>query len=55
MDVQPGTGLGLSICRGLVEAMGGTIVAQSSGGPARAPDRHSPARGGTTGSAREER
>ena len=25
----PGTGLGLSICRGLVEAMGGTIVAQS--------------------------
>jgi two-component system sensor histidine kinase KdpD len=26
---KPGTGLGLSICRGLVEAMGGTIVAQS--------------------------
>jgi two-component system, OmpR family, sensor histidine kinase KdpD len=26
---QAGTGLGLSICRGLVEAMGGTIVAQS--------------------------
>jgi two-component system sensor histidine kinase KdpD len=26
---RPGTGLGLSICRGLVEAMGGTIVAQS--------------------------
>jgi two-component system sensor histidine kinase KdpD len=26
---MPGTGLGLSICRGLVEAMGGTIVAQS--------------------------
>jgi two-component system, OmpR family, sensor histidine kinase KdpD len=26
---KAGTGLGLSICRGLVEAMGGTIVAQS--------------------------
>ena len=26
---RAGTGLGLSICRGLVEAMGGTIVAQS--------------------------
>ncbi len=26
---KPGTGLGLSICRGLIEAMGGTIVAQS--------------------------
>ena len=26
---QAGTGLGLSICRGIVEAMGGTIVAQS--------------------------
>jgi two-component system sensor histidine kinase KdpD len=26
---KPGTGLGLSICRGLVEAMGGTIIAQS--------------------------
>jgi len=26
---RPGTGLGLSICRGLIEAMGGTIVAQS--------------------------
>jgi two-component system sensor histidine kinase KdpD len=26
---QAGTGLGLSICRGLVEAMGGTILAQS--------------------------
>jgi two-component system, OmpR family, sensor histidine kinase KdpD len=26
---KPGTGLGLSICRGLVEAMGGSIVAQS--------------------------
>src|SRR5208283_3109437 len=26
---KPGTGLGLSICRGLVQAMGGTIVAQS--------------------------
>jgi two-component system sensor histidine kinase KdpD len=26
---KPGTGLGLSICRGLVEAMGGVIVAQS--------------------------
>jgi two-component system sensor histidine kinase KdpD len=26
---RPGTGLGLSICRGLVEAMGGTIAAQS--------------------------
>ena len=26
---MPGTGLGLSICRGLIEAMGGTIVAQS--------------------------
>jgi two-component system sensor histidine kinase KdpD len=26
---QAGTGLGLSICRGLIEAMGGTIVAQS--------------------------
>ena len=26
---KPGTGLGLSICRGLVEAMGGTIAAQS--------------------------
>ena len=26
---QAGTGLGLSICRGLVEAMGGAIVAQS--------------------------
>ncbi len=26
---QPGTGLGLSICRGLIEAMGGAIVAQS--------------------------
>ncbi|MBV9288986.1 MAG: sensor histidine kinase KdpD, partial [Hyphomicrobiales bacterium] len=26
---RPGTGLGLSICRGLVEAMGGTIIAQS--------------------------
>ncbi len=26
---KPGTGLGLSICRGLIQAMGGTIVAQS--------------------------
>src|SRR5208283_3044257 len=26
---KAGTGLGLSICRGLVEAMGGTIIAQS--------------------------
>ena len=26
---KPGTGLGLSICRGLIEAMGGTIAAQS--------------------------
>ncbi len=26
---KPGTGLGLSICRGLVEAMGGAIAAQS--------------------------
>ena len=26
---KPGTGLGLSICRGLIESMGGTIVAQS--------------------------
>ena len=26
---KPGTGLGLSICRGLIEAMGGTIIAQS--------------------------
>ena len=26
---RPGTGLGLSICRGLIESMGGTIVAQS--------------------------
>ena len=26
---KAGTGLGLSICKGLVEAMGGTIVAQS--------------------------
>ena len=26
---KPGTGLGLSICRGLIEAMGGAIVAQS--------------------------
>jgi two-component system, OmpR family, sensor histidine kinase KdpD len=26
---RPGTGLGLSICRGLIEAMGGTIIAQS--------------------------
>ncbi len=26
---KPGTGLGLSICRGLVQAMGGTILAQS--------------------------
>ncbi len=26
---RPGTGLGLSICRGLIEAMGGTIAAQS--------------------------
>lgn len=26
---QPGTGLGLSICRGLIAAMGGTIIAQS--------------------------
>jgi two-component system sensor histidine kinase KdpD len=26
---KPGTGLGLSICRGLVQAMGGTIVAES--------------------------
>ena len=26
---KAGTGLGLSICRGLIEAMGGTIIAQS--------------------------
>jgi two-component system, OmpR family, sensor histidine kinase KdpD len=26
---KPGTGLGLSICRGLIQSMGGTIVAQS--------------------------
>ena len=26
---KPGTGLGLSICRGLIEAMGGSIAAQS--------------------------
>ena len=26
---KAGTGLGLSICKGLVEAMGGTIIAQS--------------------------
>ncbi len=26
---KPGTGLGLSICRGLIQAMGGSIVAQS--------------------------
>ena len=26
---KPGTGLGLSICRGLVQAMGGTIHAES--------------------------
>jgi len=26
---KPGTGLGLSICRGFVQAMGGTIVAES--------------------------
>jgi two-component system sensor histidine kinase KdpD len=28
-QVQPGTGLGLAIARGLIEAMGGSIVAQS--------------------------
>jgi two-component system sensor histidine kinase KdpD len=26
---RPGTGLGLSICRGLIQSMGGTIIAQS--------------------------
>lgn len=33
--VRPGTGLGLAICRGFVEAMGGTIVADAGPGGRR--------------------